>query len=85
MARKNRRMQFVSDALVQQIVEGRKTASVVALDKVDVAEDEYNDALVVGQLYDVYDSGLVRRATIRITASVMTIRPRFTRSVKCVV
>ena len=68
MAIENRRIQFVSDALVEQIVDGRKTASVVAVDEVDVAEDEYNDALVVGQLYDVYDSGLVRRATIRITA-----------------
>ena len=61
-------MQFTSDALVQQVVDGCKTASVVVLDEVDVPEDEYNDALVVGQLYDVYDSGLVRRATIRITA-----------------
>ncbi len=68
MARENRRIQFVSDALVEQVVDGRKTASVVALDEVDVAEDEYNDALVVGQLYDVYDGGLVRRATIRMTA-----------------
>lgn len=68
MARENRRIQFVSDALVQQIVEGRKTASVVALGEVDVAEDEYNDALVVGQHYDVYDSKLERRATIRIVA-----------------
>ena len=61
-------MQFVSDALVQQVADGRKTASVVALDEVDVPEDEYNDALVVGQFYDVYDDGLVRRATIRIVA-----------------
>lgn len=65
---KNQRIQFVSDALVQQIVEGRKTASVVALDEVNVAEDEYNDALVVGQYYDVYDSKLERRATIRVVA-----------------
>jgi uncharacterized protein YhfF len=68
MDRKNRRIQFVSDALVQQIVAGRKTASVVALDEVDVTEDEYNDALVVGQLYDVYDSKLEQRAVIRIVA-----------------
>ena len=65
---KNLRIQFVSDALVQQIVDGRKTASVVALDEVDVKEDEYNDALVVGRCYDVYDSELERRATIRIVA-----------------
>ena len=61
-------MQFVSDALVQQVVEGHKTASVVALDEVNVAEDEYNDPLVVGQFYDVFNSELVWRATIRIVA-----------------
>jgi uncharacterized protein YhfF len=65
---KNLRIQFVSDALVEQIVEGLKTASVVALDEVDVAEDEYNDALVVGRYYDVYDSKRERRATIRLVA-----------------
>ena len=65
---RNLKIQFVSDALVQQIVEGRKTASVVALDEVDVKEDEYNDALVVGRYYDVYDSKLERRVTIRIKA-----------------
>jgi uncharacterized protein YhfF len=68
MTGKNLRTQFVSDTLVRQVVEGRKTASVVALGEVDVAEDEYNDALVVGRTYDVYDSGLKRRATIRIIA-----------------
>jgi uncharacterized protein YhfF len=65
---KNLRTQFVSDALVQQIVDGRKTASVVALGQVDAKEDEYNDALVIGRYYDVYDSKLKRRATIRIIA-----------------
>jgi len=64
----NLRIQFVSDALVQQIVEGRKTASVVVLGEVDLAEDEYNDALVVGRYYDAYDSNLERRGTIRIVA-----------------
>lgn len=62
------KMQFVSDQLVDQIIEGRKTASVVALDEVDVTENEYNDALVVGRFYDVYDSRLTPRVTIRITA-----------------
>jgi len=65
---KNLRIQFVSDALVQQILDGMKTASVVALDEVDVKEDEYNDGLVVGRCYDVHDSRLAHRATIRITA-----------------
>ena len=53
MVRRNRRIQFVSDALVQQIVEGRKTASVARLGEVDVADGEYDDALVVGEYYDV--------------------------------
>ena len=61
-------MQFVSDRLVEQVVEGRKTASVAPLGEVDVAEDEYNDPLVVGEYYDIYDSALVCRATIRIIA-----------------
>ncbi len=68
MTRANLRIQFVSDTLVDQIVQGGKTASVIAVGEVDVAEDEYNDALVVGRYYDVYDSGLERRATIRIVA-----------------
>ena len=68
MAKEHLRIQFVSDALVDQIVDGRKTASVVAIAEVDVAEDEYNDALVVGRYYDVYDNQLKRRTTIRIVA-----------------
>jgi uncharacterized protein YhfF len=68
MATEHRKMTFVSDALVQQIIDGLKTASVVELDEVDIVEDEYNDALVVGQFYDVYDSKLISRATIRIVA-----------------
>ncbi len=68
MSSKHLAIQFVSDSLVQQIIEGRKTSSVVEVDEVDVKEDEYNDALVVGRLYDVYDSALVPRATIRIIA-----------------
>jgi len=68
MRNSNRRIQFVSDGLVQQIVEGRKTASVVALGEVDLKEDGYNDALVVGEYYDVHDSGLAKCATIRIVA-----------------
>ncbi|MEA2009275.1 MAG: hypothetical protein U9N78_01065 [Actinomycetota bacterium] len=58
----------MSDRLVQQIIAGTKTASVVELDEVDLDEDDYNHALVVGQYYDVYDLGLTNRCTIRITA-----------------
>jgi uncharacterized protein YhfF len=66
-ARQNKRMQFVSDALVQQVVEGRKTASVTRLGEVDIADGDYDDPLVVGEYYDVYDSSLTARAKIRIT------------------
>ncbi len=66
--RKKRRIQFVSDALVQQIVDGRKTASVARLGEVDVQDGDYDDPLVVGERYDVYDSSLAVRATIRILA-----------------
>ncbi|MCP4632671.1 MAG: hypothetical protein GY855_07070 [candidate division Zixibacteria bacterium] len=65
---KHRNIQFVSDALVQQIVEGRKTASVVNLGEVELKDGEYDDALVVGEYYDVYDSNLAVRTTIRIIA-----------------
>lgn len=63
-----RRIQFVSDGLVEQIVRGEKTASVVRLGEVDQAEGDYDDPLVVGKYYDVYDSSLTVRATIRIVA-----------------
>lgn len=63
---KNRAIQFVSDSLVEQIVEGRKTASVVRLGEVDVSDGDYDDPLVVGEYYNVYDSSLVVRATIRV-------------------
>lgn len=66
--RRHQRIQFVSDALVQQIVEGRKTASVVRLGEVDVADGDYDDPLVVGEIYDVYDSALAVCAAIRIVA-----------------
>ena len=68
MHSEHRRIQFVSDRLVEQIINGEKTASVVELDEVDLDEDEYNHALVVGQYYDVYDLSRANRCTIRITA-----------------
>ncbi len=63
-----RRIQFVSDELVDQIVEGWKTASVAKLGQVDRADGDYDDPLVVGEYYEVFDSRLVSRCTIRITA-----------------
>lgn len=63
-----RKIQFAFDGLVDQIVAGRKTASVVNLGMVDLAEGDYDDPLVVGEYYDVFDSHLVVKATIRIIA-----------------
>jgi len=66
MTRKNRRIQFESDNLVRQVMSGEKTASVVRLGEVDISNGEYDDPLVVGEYYDVYDSTLEVRATILI-------------------
>ena len=66
--RRRRRMQFVSDTLVQEIVDGIKTASVVSLGEADIADGDYDDPLVVGEFYDVYDSALTVQATIRVVA-----------------
>jgi len=66
MEKAHRRMQFVSDRLVEQVAAGRKTASVVRLGEVETGDGEYDDALVVGEVYDVYDSTLTSRATIRV-------------------
>ncbi len=62
----HKRIQFVSDALVDQILDDRKTASVVGVGEVDVSDGDYDDPLVVGDYYDVYDSALEARGTIRI-------------------
>jgi uncharacterized protein YhfF len=60
-------MTFVSDRLVKQIEDGLKTASVCRLGEADIKESEYDDILVVGEHYDVYDSEYSVRAVIRIT------------------
>ncbi len=64
----NKRIQFVSDRLVEQIIQGLKTASVVHLGEAAENLDEYNSALFVGDYYEVFDSSLAHRCTIRITA-----------------
>ena len=63
-----KRIQFVSDHLIEQILEKQKTASVTRLENLNHDEDEYNQALLVGAFYDVYDSKFVKQCTIRITA-----------------
>lgn len=67
-SRPHRWIQFVSDELVEQIAEGRKTVSVVHQGELDQADGECEDPLVVGEYYDVYISDLIVRATIRILA-----------------
>ncbi len=61
-----KRIQFVSDDLIDQIIEQKKTASVVNMKNLNHDENEYNHALVVGEFYDVYDRKLVKKCTIRI-------------------
>jgi uncharacterized protein YhfF len=61
-----KRIQFVSDHLIEQIIEKKKIASVAHLENLHHDEDEYNHALIVGEFYDVYDSKLIKRCTIRI-------------------
>lgn len=48
-----KRIQFVSDNLADQIIQGRKTASCVWLNQLG-DEDDYNHALIVGEYYTVY-------------------------------
>ena len=61
-----KRIQFVSDHLIEQIIEHKKTASVEHLENLDQNIDEYNHALIVGEFYDIYDRKLVKKCTIRI-------------------
>lgn len=61
------RMTFVSDNLVEQIIEGRKTASVSTLESL-LEEEEYDSPLVVGWHYTVYDSQKQPRVVIRVLA-----------------
>ena len=63
-----KRIQFVSDRRIEQIIEKKKTASVTHLENLDQDEDGYIHGLVVGEFYDVYDSKLVKRCIIKITA-----------------
>ncbi|MEP0912412.1 ASCH domain-containing protein [Leptolyngbya sp. GB1-A1] len=60
-----KRIQFVSDNLADQIVQGRKTASCVWLDQLG-DEDDYNHALTVGEYYTVYKLDKTPACKIRI-------------------
>lgn len=59
------RIQFVSDDLVDQIVQGRKIASCDWLDQLG-DEDDYNSALMVGEYYTVYKLDRTPACKIRI-------------------
>ncbi|MBD3367190.1 MAG: GNAT family N-acetyltransferase [Candidatus Eisenbacteria bacterium] len=64
--RRRRRLRFVSDDLVDQIVRGTKTASICRLGEVDLIEDVFDDPLFVGEAYDVFDMNGARRTTVRV-------------------
>jgi len=60
------RMSFTHDRLIDQIIEGRKTASAEWLhEQGDL--DEWDSALYVGRVYTVCDSKRTPRCRIRIT------------------
>lgn len=63
-----RKIQFTYDFLADQIVDGRKTASVATLDEAFVDENPFNQALQVGTYYDVYTQDFRRKCIIRIVA-----------------
>ncbi len=61
------RMSFTSDHLIDQIIEGRKTASTEWLHRQGEV-DEWDSAIQVGTVYTVCDSHRVPRCTIRVTS-----------------
>ena len=60
-------MSFTRDGLIDQIIEGRKTASVEWIDQQGEL-DEWDSALRVGDLYTVCDSKRVPRCRVRVTS-----------------
>ena len=61
------RMQWNDATLIDQIVEGTKTATVRPLESSE-GLDEYNTAIHCGATYTVYDRDRVSRCHVRITA-----------------
>ena len=61
------RMQWNDATLIDQIVEGAKTATVRPLESSE-GLDEYNTAIHCGATYTVYDRDRVSRCHVRITA-----------------
>jgi len=62
-----RRMSFSFDRLIDQIIEGRKTASAEWMQRQGEL-DEWDSALEVGAVYTVCDSQRTARCTIRVTS-----------------
>ncbi len=61
------RMQWLDRRLIEQIIDGRKTATVRRLEE-SAGIDDYNTALHVGAVYQVYDAGCQPRVAVRLTA-----------------
>ncbi len=61
------RMSFTSDHLIDQIIEGRKTASVEWLDQQGEL-NEWDSALKTGRVYAVCDSNRIPKCKIRVVA-----------------
>ena len=62
---KEYRMSFTSDHLIDQIIDGRKTASVEWLDKQGEL-NEWDRALKTGRVYTVCDSNRIPKCKIRV-------------------
>lgn len=60
-------MSFTSDHLIDQIIDGRKTASAEWMQK-QGRLDEWDTALKVGSVYAVCDSQRIPRCMIRVTS-----------------
>ena len=70
MTRGNLRIQFVSDALVQQIIEGRKTASVVELGELlfqDLAQTQATVTVAIPRWGRFYWAAAIKYGSVVIT------------------
>lgn len=62
-----KRIQFAFDELIDQIIDGIKTASATELKDIHKDVNEYDQAIFLGEKYEVYDSTFRARTKIRIT------------------
>ncbi len=61
-----KRIQFAFDGLVDQIIAGKKTASATELNDIHRDVNEFDQAIFLNEIYEVYDSLHRVRAKIRI-------------------